>query len=141
MVMNVVGSVTTGLISDRADRKTVWGLAYALRGGGYAAALLLPGDLGLWAAAVAIGFSWNAPALLITALLADIYGLASLGSLSGLTYSFRQIGGAIGVLMAGYLFDATGSYILPFAITGALLLPAAWAVFAINQRQRAPQET
>ncbi len=78
--------------------------------------------------------------MLITALLADIYGLASLGSLSGLTYSFRQIGGAIGVLMAGYLFDATGSYILPFAITGALLLPAAWSVFAINQRKCAPQE-
>ncbi len=137
MVMSIVGSVTAGLGSDRADSKTVLALIYALRGGGYAVALLLPGDVGLWAAAVGIGFSWNAPASLTTTLLANIYGLASLGSLSGLTYSFRQIGGAVGVLLAGYLFDATGSYSLPFAITGGLMLPAAAAVFAINQQKYA----
>ena len=135
MVMSIIGSIATGVVSDRVDSKTVLASVYALRGVGYAAALLLPGDVGLWAAAAAIGFSWNAPASLTTTLLASIYGLASLGSLSGLTYSFRQIGGAIGVLVAGYLFDATGSYSLPFAITGGLMLPAAAAVFAINQRK------
>jgi hypothetical protein len=39
------------------------------------------------------------------------------------------------VLLAGFLFDLTGSYTLPFAIAGSLLFPAALAAFTIKEKQ------
>jgi NADH:ubiquinone oxidoreductase subunit 6 (subunit J) len=48
---------------------------------------------------------------------------------------FHQIGGFGSVLLAGLLFDITGSYTLPFAIVGALLFPAAISAFTIKERK------
>ena len=47
----------------------------------------------------------------------------------------HQIGGCSSVLLAGLLFDITGSYTLPFAIIGALLFPAALSAFTIKERK------
>ena len=73
-----------------------------------------------------------------TSLIADIYGLRVLGTIGGVAYSFRQIGGALGVLLVGYLFDITGSYDILFAITGFLLLPAALVAFMVNKKSSPP---
>jgi NADH:ubiquinone oxidoreductase subunit 6 (subunit J) len=48
---------------------------------------------------------------------------------------FHQFGGFGSVLLAGLLFDITGSYTLPFALVGALLLPAAISAFSIKERK------
>ena len=45
------------------------------------------------------------------------------------------MGGFISVNMAGFLYDATGSYTIPFAIAGALLFPAALSAFTIRERK------
>ena len=37
--------------------------------------------------------------------------------------------------MAGFLYDATGSYTIPFAIAGSLLFPAAISAFTIQERK------
>lgn len=135
MLSSIVGSPSAGMLSDRSDRRSVLTLVYFLRGCGYLTVLLIPGSSGLWVSAVVIGLTWNAPASLTTSLIADIYGLRALGTISGLSYSFRQIGGASGVLLTGYLFDITGSYTLPFAIAGFLLVPATAAIFTIKERK------
>ena len=48
---------------------------------------------------------------------------------------FHSFGGFGSVLLAGLLFDITGSYVLPFAISGALLFPAALSAFSIKERK------
>lgn len=135
MAVSIVGSTSTGMVSDRMGRKTLLTLVYVVRGCGYAAMLLVPGSFGLWVSVAAIGFSWNAAASLTTTLIADIYGLSALGAIAGMAYSIRQFGGAFGVLLAGYLFDITGSYALPFAIKGILILPAILAVYTVNEER------
>ena len=72
------------------------------------------------------------PYSLTTTLIADIYGLSALGAIAGMAYSIGQFGGAFGVLLTGYLFDITGSYALPFAIKGILILPAILVVCMIS---------
>jgi len=135
MMMSFVGSTTTGMVSDRMERRSALTLIYGLRGCGFLALLLLPGNLGLWVSAAAIGFSWNAAASLTSSLIADIYGLRLLGMISGMAYLFRQVAGASGVLLTGYLYDASGAYTIPFAMIGALLLPAALAAFMVKERK------
>ena len=47
----------------------------------------------------------------------------------------HQVGSFVSILLAGILYDATGSYFLPFAIAGLLLFPAALAAFMIDEKK------
>ncbi len=136
MALNVVGSFGSGLISDRFGGTKNWlALVYFCRGGAFLLLLLAPGVMGLWVFAIVAGLSWVATNPLTTALTADVYGLRTLGTIGGVSFFFHGIGGSIGVAMAGYLYDATGSYTIPFAIAGFLLFPAAISAFTIRERK------
>ena len=135
MGLNVVGSIGAGILSDRFSRKNLLALTYFLRGCGYVLLLTIPGGLSLWVFAALAGFSWIATAPLTTALTADVYGLKALGAISGIAFLFHAIGSFISILLAGVLYDLTGSYTLPFAIAGALLFPAALAALTIRERK------
>jgi MFS family permease len=61
---------------------------------------------------------------------ADYYGRLHLGSIRGLTLP-AQIGGqAIGPVLAGFMFDTTGSYRTPFVILGFAAAACALMVLA-----------
>jgi MFS family permease len=141
--LNVIGSVGAGMLSDRFNRKNLLALVYFVRGVGYLALIgppivgipVLSGDLGLWLFAFVAGFSWVATAPLTSTLTADVYGLRTLGTVSGVTLVFHQIGGFGSVLLAGLLYDITGSYTIPFLLAGSLLFPAALCSFSIKERK------
>ena len=135
MGLNVLGGLGSGVLADRFGRKNVLAAAYLIRGCGYIALLLAPSTLGLWIFAAFGGFSWIATVSLTNTLTADVYGLRSLGTLSGITFFCHQIGGLLGVLLGGYFYDLTGSYTLPFAIVGSMLFPAALSAFTIKERE------
>ncbi len=90
---------------------------------------------GLWIFACIAGFSWIATLPLTSSLTAEVYGLRAMGTISGISFMFHQIGGFASVTLAGWLYDVTGSYTLPFAIAGSLLAPAALSAFTIRERK------
>jgi sugar phosphate permease len=135
MGLNVVGGITAGMLSDRFSRKNLLALTYFMRGSAYLMLLLIPSQLGLWVFAAVAGFSWIATAPLTTSLTADVYGLKALGTISGVSFLFHALGSFGSTLLAGFLFDLTGSYTIPFALVGALLFPAALAAFTIRERK------
>jgi MFS family permease len=68
--------------------------------------------------------------LLLRLTWADYYGRLHLGSIRGLTLP-AQIGGqAMGPLVAGFMFDATGDYRAPFTVFGIIVGIAAVMVLA-----------
>jgi MFS family permease len=133
MLLNVAGNVVAGMLADRFRRKNVLAIGYFLRGCAYVVLLAMPSTTGLWAFGALAGASWGATASVTKALTADIYGVRALGTISGISFGFHQLGGALSVLLAGVLQDVTGSYALPFAIVGFLLFPAALSAFTINE--------
>ena len=135
MGLNSLGAIGAGALADKFGRKNLLALVYFMRGCGYLLLLLVPGDAALWAFAIVAGFSWIATAPLTTTLTADVYGLRNLGTVTGMSFVFHQVGGFISILLAGVLFDMTGSYTLPFAIMGSLLFPAALSAFTIQERK------
>ena len=135
MGLNVAGGLGSGMLADRFGRKNVLASAYFIRGCGYIALLLMPATVGLWLFAAFAGFSWIATVSLTNTLTADVYGLRALGTISGITFLCHQIGGLSGVLLAGFLYDLTGSYTLPFALVGSMLFPAALLAFNIKERR------
>ena len=133
--LNVIGVILITALSDKLGRKNLLSSVYAMRGMGYVILVLAPGGWGLWGFAVVAGFSWVATAPLTTALTADIYGLKNLGTLAGLAFLAHQIGGAISVLLAGIIYDATESYMIPFSICAVLLAVATVVAFSVREKQ------
>ena len=140
--LNALGATGAGWISDRIGGRKNWLAAvYFCRGTGYVIlvlSLVVPGIpliAGLLIFAFVAGLSWIATAPLTTSLTAEVYGLKSLATISGVAFLFHQLGGFSSVLLAGYLRDITGNYVLAFVIAAALLYPAAISAFTIRERR------
>ena len=140
--LNALGATGAGWISDRIGRRKNWlALVYFCRGTGYVilvASLVVPGIpviAGLLIFSVVAGLSWIATAPLTTSLTAEVYGLKSLATISGVAFLFHQLGGFTSVLMAGYLREITGDYVIAFTIAAVMLYPAAISAFSIRERR------
>ena len=133
--LNVVGVIAVGLMSDRFGRKYLLGSVYAVRGLAYAMLVLAPGMWGIWGFAFIAGFSWIATAPLTSSLTADIYGVRNMGTLGGISTLAHQMGGALSIWLGGVMYDAYGSYDIPFALAGSFLVLASIASFSIREKQ------
>ena len=136
MSLNMVGSLSAGFVSDKFGGTKNWlALVYFCRGSAYFLLLSMPGGIALWVFAAVAGMSWVATNPLTAILTADVYGLRTLGTISGISFFFHTMGSVISVLIAGFLYDATGSYTISLAIAGSLLFPAAISAFTIRERK------
>ena len=139
--LNIVGATSAGFLSDKIGGTKNWlTLVYTMRGLAYLLLLvtpLIPGMsiAGLWIFACIAGFSGIATLPLTSSLTAEVYGLRAMGTISGITFMFHQIGGFTSVTLAGWLYDVTGSYTIPFAIIGSLLGFAAISAFTIREKK------
>ncbi len=137
--MSIVGVVSLGALSDRLGRKNLLALGYVFRLVGIVLLLAARGEGMLLLGAVFLGLGFNTPGGLIPALVADVYGARSVGLLMGSLSTTHQIAGALGVWSAGYLFDVTGSYTLPFGFMAALsVVSAVGSLFIAEKWRRQP---
>jgi MFS family permease len=135
MGLNSIGVLSAGFLSNYFKQKNVLGTTYALRGMAYVLLLAVGGVEGMWVFALVAGISWIATASVTSSMTADIYGLENIGTLNGMTNMAHQIGGALSVLMAGELYQLTGSYTLPFSIAALTLVVASIVAFSVNERK------
>jgi len=85
--------------------------------------------------AAAIGFLWLGTVPVTSGLIAQIFGVKYLATLSGIAFLFHQVGSFLGVWLAAYLFDNTGSYRLMWLLTIALGILAGLINLPINDQQ------
>jgi MFS family permease len=78
--------------------------------------------------------------LLLRLTWADYYGRQYLGSIRGLTLPVQIGGQALGPVIAGFMFDATGAYLLPFLVFGAAVSLAGLLVLAATPPIRRQEE-
>lgn len=136
MGLNIIGVLGAGILSDKIGGTKNWlALVYFVRGLAYILLVTIDSVVGMWIFATVAGFSWIATVPLTSSLTAEVYGLKAMGTISGISFMFHSIGGFLSILLAGLLFDLSGSYTLPFALVGALLFPAAISAFSIKERK------
>ena len=86
-----------------------------------------------------LGFGVGGLHLILRLTWADYYGRTHLGSIRGLTLP-AQIGGqAMGPIIAGFMFDASGGYEMPFTMFGIFVALAAVMVLAATPPGPLPQ--
>jgi MFS transporter, OFA family, oxalate/formate antiporter len=87
---------------------------------------------------VIYGIAHQGPAFMVPLTIAESLGLRRFGSLSGLIGLITTLGGSLGPVAAGRLFDATGSYTAPLTMfVVSLALSAVLPIGCVPFEQRA----
>jgi sugar phosphate permease len=120
---SIGGRFFFGWLSDRlGDAKYAACSGFALLAAGTVLLLLTDSVPLLFAYAVVFGFGYGSLSTTLPYLVADRFGLYVMGSAYGmLTFFATGIGGSAGPLIAGYIYDLTGSYAWAWGLNLAVL--------------------
>jgi predicted MFS family arabinose efflux permease len=134
-LFNVFGTYAWGWLGNRYTKKYVLSALYLTRAALVAIFISVPiSPLTVYAFAATIGFLWLGTVPVTSGLIAHIFGVKYLSTLSGIAFLFHQVGSFIGVWIGGFLFDATGSYQLMWILTIGLGVLAALINLPINEQ-------
>jgi len=112
----IIGRIGIGGLADRISNKRAFAICFVLVS---ITLILLMVAKELWVFylfATVFGFAYGGYATVMAPLVADLFGLRSHGVILGSGTLGATIGGAIGPVVAGRIFDVTGSYQLAFII-------------------------
>ena len=130
IAIGLVGGASTGSriiigsLSDKIGRKASFFISYFLMA---VMMLWLLGARQPWQFylfSIIFGFGYGGCVPLFPAVISDWFGQKSHGSILGMLTIALGIGGAIGPLLAGYVYDTTGSYNIAIIIGAAVLFSA-----------------
>jgi len=134
-VGSVVGRLIAGAVSDRLGTRPTIGAAYVLEAAALLALLGLPSRGALLASLVVFGAGFSASDTMVAKVIPEVFGLRAIGAIMGiLTLGWRS-GAAVGPAAAGFLYDLTGSYTVPFGAAPVVVL-VSWALFLLSTRGR-----
>ena len=140
-LFNIFGSFASGALGARYTKKYLLSSIYFMRSIAIALFILAPvSEASVYLFSAAIGLLWLSTVPLTNGVIAGIFGVAYMSTLSGFVFFSHQIGSFIGVWLGGYLFDHTGSYQVVWLISIALGVFAALVNLPIEERliERAP---
>jgi MFS family permease len=125
LAFQLPGKPVLGWLADRIGIRLTLAIDVALIAVGCVLLLGARHVLPLGLFIVLYGFTFGAPVPLIPMLLADAVGLKRFGSLMGLLSIPAVVGSASGPIIAGAIFDRTGSYVWAIELFIALLAAVA----------------
>ncbi|HET7192963.1 MAG TPA: MFS transporter [Pseudolabrys sp.] len=110
-LFNIIGSIGSGYLGNRMPKRYILSIIYFARALSIIAFISLPAS----PAATLIfggvtGLLWLSTVPPTSALVAVMFGTRWLSMLFGFAFFSHQVGGFLGVLLGGYVFDAYGSY-------------------------------
>lgn len=115
-VGSLVGRVMGGGVSDRFGNKPTITGALLLMGAGFIWLLVAKKLWMLYIFAILFGLTYGEILCMMSLMPAEIFGLRSQGAILGIIMFASTIGGGIGPVVAGRIFDITGSYQMAFMI-------------------------
>ena len=134
-LMNIVGSILSGVVGQRFSMKMALSLIYFLRSIVILALLVLPKTpLVILTFAGAIGILWLSTVPLTTGIVAQVFGMRYMSMLFGIVFLSHQIGSFLGVWLGGRIYDQTGTYDGIWYAGIILGLAAALLHLPINER-------
>jgi MFS family permease len=143
-VASVFGKAGGGWLADRFEREVIYVICLAILVGAVGALALVgaaPSRWGAYGYAVMLGVGYSATAALTPVMVSDRFRGSRFGVILGMGLVGSALGSAFGPWMAGSLFDATGSYSIPFVIAaacGVFAGAAAWHARTLRRRAFIP---
>jgi MFS family permease len=144
---SLIGKFFFGWLCDRIPAKFVWCIGLSLQ---FIAIIIITTMVGptspmalIWLYAILIGLGIGSWLPSMSMLVSTNFGLASYGAIFGLTTLAQSIGGSVSPPLAGYMYDAMGTYHWAFilfmclngvGIPAALLIRRPKALLAEKQK-------
>jgi len=132
---NAIGCYILGWLGGKYPKHVLLGTVYILRSSFIVVYFLLPATptTTLVFAAV-MGLLWLGVAPLVTGLVAQIFGLRNMATLTGVAFFCHQTGSFVGAWGAGLLFVALGNYDLAWQIGVVIGVTAGIAQIFMNDK-------
>ena len=131
----VSGRIASGVVSDRIGTFTTIRLGYALQLLALLALLWLSSHEALLGSLVVLGVGFAAADTMLAKAVPEVFGTRALGAILGVLNLGWRCGAAVGPAAAGFLYDLTGSYVVPFGAAPVVVL-ASWGLFALGSSRR-----
>jgi nitrate/nitrite transporter NarK len=135
-VFNALGRFLGGAVSDKIGRANLMRIVFILQAINMA---LFGSFINVWSLALGVavaGLCYGATFSVFPAATADLFGIKNFGANYGLMFIAWGFGGVLGPLLAGSIFDHTGSYQNAYWLALALLLIASAMTFALKRAER-----
>lgn len=137
-VGTIIGRVGIGALSDKIGRVPSLIMCSLIEAGSIFCILAVRGPLILYLTMLVLGFVYGGTAVLISATLADFFGLKNIGPIMGIWATSGVPASVLGPLLAGIVFDSTGSYFWAIIIAGIVCIGAVILAALIKDPQRHP---
>ena len=125
-LFNGAGRIVWGTASDKIGRKNAMTLMFLLQGVIMLALIKMGStEMTLSIAAAWVGFNFGGNLALFPSTTADFFGTKNVGINYGLVFTAYGVAGIVGPILAGSVFDMTGSYMWAFIPSGVACLIAA----------------
>jgi sugar phosphate permease len=134
---SIVARFALGQVADRLDKRWLSAALFVVQGCAVLGLLAVDSRLVSYALVMVVGFTIGNVYMMQTLLVADIFGLVSMGTVFGVVSLAAQVGSGVGPFAMGWLEDTTGSYVVAFAVGASLTLLAAVVILFA----RPPSET
>jgi predicted MFS family arabinose efflux permease len=110
-LFNIVGSVTSGWLGDRMPKRYLLSFIYFVRAAAIFVFISFPvTPFSSIAFGATMGLMWLSTVPPTNGIIAVMFGTRWLATLAGFAFFSHQVGGFLGVLLGGIVFDRTGSY-------------------------------
>jgi len=131
----VSGRVASGLVSDRIGTVTTIRLGYVLQLLALVVLLGLSSREALFGSLLVLGVGFAVTDTMLAKAVPEVFGTRALGAILGVLNLGWRCGAALGPAAAGFLYDVTGSYVIPFGAAPIAVL-ASWGLFALGSSRR-----
>ena len=132
---NMFGSYLAGYLGGKYPKQHLLSLIFILRAVAITAFISAPiTEASIYFFSAVIGLIWLGTVPLTNGILATVFGVRYLSTLSGVVFVMHQIGSFTGGWLGGLLFDRTGSYRVIWLVTILLSLGASLCYLPIRER-------
>ena len=131
---SIVGRLTVGTFVDRIGGRNAYVLSLVPLVAGLLALLVVETHGLLFAAVALYGFAHGGLFTVVAPTVAEFFGTRTHGAIFGGIVFFGTLGAAVGPVLAGWIFDVTGSY--EYAFTGLAVMGAIGLVLVISLPRR-----
>ena len=129
--LSVVGRLGFGFAADKFSIRRIFALCYAIEAVGIFCLLGLGslGNIALIGFIIIFGMSFGGGMSLSPLLIGKCFGIAFMGEIFGALGIAAMVGGALGPIFAGYVFDRFGNYHIAFIVFLVMQLIAVAAIY------------
>jgi MFS family permease len=129
---SIFGKLFMGFLSDRIGPQKVLVINMFIQGLSIFGLVASGSTTWIYLLAVLFGFAYGGIAPQLPVLTAQFFGLSSLGSIFGSLIFSGAVGGAIGPLLGGKIFDLSQSYLWSFSLAGVVVMVSLGLIFLLR---------